>query len=172
MEAINDNDRMIEFSYRTLHAPIYAYILACVKNREDAEDMTQNVFIRLMKHEQMLCKETVKSFAFTIARNLIMDHFRHFAICKSVIGKMEYMESGSIYDAESEIFAHDMQRMVNKTIEHLTGRQKDIFRLSFDESLSVGDIAERLDISIKTVESHLYSSRKIVRNSLLKVLAS
>ena len=64
--------------YKDYRKAVENFFFSRVQNRMDSEDMTQDLFIRLMDYDRMLRADTVKSFIFTIARNMIIDYYRHF----------------------------------------------------------------------------------------------
>ena len=67
--------QLIADSYVSYHNQVYLYILHKVNCREEAEDLSQDVFLRLMEYKQMLRPDTVKFFIYTISRNLVNDYF-------------------------------------------------------------------------------------------------
>ena len=70
--------QLIADSYVSYHNQVYLYILHKVNCREEAEDLSQDVFLRLMEYKQMLRPDTVKFFIYTISRNLVNDYWRRF----------------------------------------------------------------------------------------------
>ena len=66
--------QLIEDSYTNYHHSIYLYIYYRIGNKEEAEDLAQDVYVRLMDYNRILCLGTIKSFIFTIARNLVNDY--------------------------------------------------------------------------------------------------
>lgn len=65
--------QLIADSYERYHFSVYLYIYNKVNNKEEAEDLSQDVFVRLMDYKQMLRPDTVKFFIYTISRNLVKD---------------------------------------------------------------------------------------------------
>lgn len=57
---------------------ILYYVFRRINNYDDALDITQDVFLKMMEYGKTLCEETVRSFMFAVARNLIIDYLRHF----------------------------------------------------------------------------------------------
>ncbi len=57
---------------------ILTYITYRITHRYEAEDLTQDVFVRLLDYKQMLRPDTVKYFLFTIARNIVIDYIRRY----------------------------------------------------------------------------------------------
>ena len=70
--------QLIADSYVSYLNQVYLYILHKVNCREEAEDLSQDVFLRLMEYKQMLRPDTVKFFIYTISRNLVNDYLRRF----------------------------------------------------------------------------------------------
>lgn len=68
--------QLITDSYQNYHRSVYLYILYKIRKDEDAKDLSQDVFLRLMDYRQMLRPETVKYFIFSICRNLVTDYLR------------------------------------------------------------------------------------------------
>lgn len=74
----NTFDDIITGSYKEYHSVILSYITFRITHRCEAEDLTQDVFLRLMDYKQMLRPDTVKYFLFTIARNIVIDYLRRY----------------------------------------------------------------------------------------------
>ena len=70
--------QLIEDSYTNYHHSVYLYIYYKIGHKEEAEDLAQDVYVRLMDYGRMLCAETIKYFIFTIARNLVTDYLRRY----------------------------------------------------------------------------------------------
>ena len=69
---------LIEDSYKKYQRSVFLYIYYKIGNKEEAEDLVQDVFVRLMDYQQMLRVDTIKHFIFTISRNLLYDYLRHY----------------------------------------------------------------------------------------------
>lgn len=79
METIaNTYDDIITRSYEEYYQVILNYITYRITHRYEAEDLTQDVFVRLLDYKQMLRPDTVKYFLFTIARNIVIDYIRRY----------------------------------------------------------------------------------------------
>ncbi len=75
----NTSKCIITCAYNEYHSIILSYITYRINyNRCDAEDLTQDVFLRLLDYKKMLHEDTVKSFLFTIARNVVTDYLRRY----------------------------------------------------------------------------------------------
>ena len=74
----NTSDSIITRSYKEYYQVILTYITYRITHRYEAEDLTQDVFVRLLDYKQMLRPDTVKYFLFTIARNIVIDYIRRY----------------------------------------------------------------------------------------------
>lgn len=78
------NQQLITDVYAKYRRKLFSYIYYKINNREEAEDLVQETFLRLMDYKGLLCEETVRSFVMTIALNLVTDYLRrHYKSRKS-----------------------------------------------------------------------------------------
>ena len=75
-QTANNQGQMIANFYTVHYAELVNFATSRLGNREEGEDLIQDVFIKMMSFEGMINEETIKSFAFTIAANKIKDHLR------------------------------------------------------------------------------------------------
>lgn len=79
MENVTDRSQSIIIdSYIEYYSRVVDFITYRINNRCDAEDLAQDVFIRLMEYKQILCEDTVKHFIYTISRNIVTDYLRRY----------------------------------------------------------------------------------------------
>lgn len=163
--SVASNDIIVQ-SYYEYHAYLVNYIHRRIENREDANDMAQDTFVKLIDYKQMLRPETVKSFIFTIARNLVIDYIRRQYRKQEVSANMYEFSREFQETSESQMYADDILRLENGMLMTLPKQRKLIYTMDRFEDKSADEIAAELKISKRTVESHLFSSRKAVREFL------
>ena len=147
MENINmKSTQLVADSYKSYHHSVYLYIYYKIGKDEEAKDLSQDVFLRLMDYKQILRPETVKHFIFAICRNLVTDYLRRF-----------YNE------VESQIIANNLLTCEWERANQLPEQRRKIYIMSRFENKSSADIAAQLGISSRTVENHLFISRKEIR---------
>ena len=152
---------------------LYLFAIRYLKKQEDAEGLVQDVFIKVWEKRIELKEDlSFKSFLFTIAYNTIIDHFRK---CSKEKECLEYFRKTlDFYDNEVEKKAEysELEELALKSIEKLPPKRKLIYQLSRQEELTNREIAERLKISIKTVEYHISLAIKFLKEQLEKELLS
>ena len=155
--------QLIADAYADYHRSVYLYIYYKINNKEESEDLSQDVFLRLMDYNQMLRPDTVKYFIFTIARNLVTDYLRRYYRRQEMTSYMyDTLERGS-NETESQIIAADLLNLERARMVLLPVRRREVYLMSRFHNKSVQEIASELDLSFRTVENHLFTGRKEIR---------
>lgn len=154
---------LITKSYTDYHHSVYLYIYYKINSKEEAEDLSQDVFLRLMNYKQLLCSETVKHFIYTIARNLVTDYLRRYYKKQDITSYMYDHAERSSNETESQIMAQDLLNCEKSRIDLLPTQRRKIYTMSRFQEKSSLDISLELNLSHRTVENHLFISRKEVR---------
>lgn len=162
---------LIENSYKELRQPLYIYICKAVENDDEAEDIVQNVFLKLIEYNDMLRQDTMKYFIFTIAKNLILDYHRKSSVINNYNSYYSYSyNERTVDDTSSNTVVKDILRMERKFVSRLPQQRRKIYELVRYEEKTLSDISLEMNISIKTVENHLLLGRKYVRECLRKCI--
>jgi RNA polymerase sigma-70 factor (ECF subfamily) len=152
--------------YKQYWRQTYNFSRLYLKDAKDAEEVVQEVFIRIWESRAMLQEnESLKGLLFIITRNLIFNQHRkrlNETACKMAI--LAGMEQS--YDIEKEIEANNLSEHIDRMIEGLPPRRKEIFNLSRKENKSYKEIALLLNISEKTVENQIAESLKYLKKNL------
>jgi len=146
---------------RNYRGPLLAYFVRRVHNRHEAEDLTQEVFVRLL-HQHDIDPARAKSYVFTIAANLLRDRLRR-AATRQTTNFGAFQEEGHLQipalveeiSAERVLVARETLRDVLKALEGLGTRTRDIFVLYRIERMKQHEIATLLGLSHGAVEKHL-----------------
>lgn len=151
---------------------LYGFVLRYVKQKEDAEGIVQEVFIKIWETRNKIdIYSSFDSFIFTIAYNTtinllrkrISEHKYHDRL-KSV---QQITEADEIID---EIYFKEINTQLQLLLDKLTPRQKEIFQLSRDKGLTHEEIAKKLDISVNTVKNHMVSTLAFIKSHIDKGL--
>lgn len=142
------------------------FIFVKVRNSEDAKDIVQDTFIRIWETRHQLNENlSLKSYAYKIADNLALNYLRHNKVVSNFHQNLEIEllteETPHLLLEKSEFQNHFLQ-----AIEQLPTQTRIVFLMSRTEDLSYKEISERLNISVKTVESHIGKALKLLRDQL------
>ena len=165
-QTANNQGQMIANFYTVYQAELVNFATSRLGNREEGEDLVQDVFIKMMSFEGMINEETIKSFAFTIAANKIKDHLRRRIFRHKMEENAKYEMELQHSHVERMAEYHDTLRMVNDSMARLSPACAKVYRMSLFEDMTTGDIAQEMNVSKRTVESQLFTSRKQVRAML------
>lgn len=138
---------------------------------EDAEGIVQEVFLKIWKKREKLDPQlSINAYMISIVRSLVIKkakkEARFFAFQNYNIPLYEVERSNS---PEEEFIFSEFHHISKEIIEQLPAGQKQIFVLRHFENLSVEEIAERLNISRRTVENQIFRSTKAVKEKLVKL---
>ncbi|EKU89439.1 sigma-70 family RNA polymerase sigma factor [Bacteroides oleiciplenus] len=156
--------QIVTDSYTSYRRSVYLYIYYKINSKEEAEDLVQDVFLRLMDYKKMLRPDTVKFFIHTIARNLVTDYLRRHYKRQEITSYM--YDHAVIYtnEAESQIIANDLLSLEKHKLQMLSDQRRKVYVMNRFQEQSVSEISMKLNLSQRTVENHLFVSRKLVRD--------
>jgi len=146
---------------------VYWYILHYVKVGVEAEDITQNVFLRIWeKRGQLDPEKSFEGFIFTIAYRAVMDHFRMNPKRLQSLFPVDLLNDSvvSTVSADALLNHHQLESIYQQALQGLPPKRKEIFLLSRHGGLTNRQIAEQLGVSIKTVESQMTAALSFLKN--------
>jgi RNA polymerase sigma-70 factor, ECF subfamily len=146
---------------------VYYFALRYLRNNLDAEEMVQEVFTKIWENRSNLNPDlSFSGYLLTITKNTIFNENRkkvnHQAYCDYVLNYLQM----NMRDLEREIIYQDLMEKVNKSISNLPPKRQEIFRLSRLGGLSHKEISLKLDISEKTIETHMRLALKDLKHDI------
>ena len=145
---------------------IHAFALSYWKNNADAEELLQDVFLKLWEVRASLdISKNIKSLLFKICINLVYDFIRRKNIEKAYL---DYSGNNQSYSDNTwnEIIYNDMLSNLNHLVAGMPEQRQRIFRLSKEEGLSNDEIAKQLNLSRRTIENQLYRAVSFLKDKL------
>lgn len=176
MDQTDDNElylRLKEGDERAFKALFQKYYPAMchfahqfLKDHEMAEETVQDMFVRIWEKRSTLNIETsVKHYFFRSIRNQCLNQIQHQKIKKQYASRI--MESShQEIDPDQYYMEVNLLQRIEKSIDSLPAKRQEIFRLSREQGLKYKEIAEELNISIKTVEAQMGLALKHLRDEL------
>ena len=140
------------------------FSLLYLNSKEEAEEVVQDVFCKIWQNRHKLDeKYSLNGYIFRVTKNLVLNKLR-----RRIDEPSSYVSIGncSIYqnNTENDVLLHEMEQLLEEAIEALPPRRQLIFKLSRQKGLSNQEIADRLDISINTVEGQIRKAIKYLRS--------
>lgn len=156
--------QIIEKTFNKYYSVILQYVLCRIKCKQEAEDLIQDAFVRLLEYDNMLQESTIHSFLFTIVRNLMVDYLRRYYRKPEMVSYIYENIPQSDCGPEEETVVKDLLFLEKNKLSVFPRQRKKIYFMSRFEEKTLGEISEELQLSTRTVENHLLTGRKMMRN--------
>lgn len=159
---------LLEHVFKQLHAPLYFYALKFVDSSEIAKDLVQDAFLNILNKKDSDDIENLKAYLFRAVRNNCLNHLKHNEVQGEFIRKEQERINREIqfYDTHKTLVEKELQQNLNSAIEDLPEKYKVPFKLSRFEELSNKEIAKQLNLPLRTVETQIYRSLRILREKI------
>ena len=154
--------------YITHRGELLAYVSSRLGNSVEAEDLVQNVFLRLLTSDKMITDITLPALVYTTARNLITDFYRrrtHFEAYEHYLKNTDSTEDS----AGSILSIRDITEQLERGLARVPENCREIYRLHIYGGMKVAEISQRLGEGYKSVEHRLGIARKSVRQQLRSI---
>ena len=159
--------RAFDKLYHFYSPKLYRFAFSLLKNNEDAEGIVQEVFLILWrKRNEIDSTKFFKSYLFTISHNLVIDQLRKRLKEKEYQAYLEMYFASVTLAPEQMTDYNIIKSQVDKAIEELPEKRKQIYKLSREKGLSHKEISKQLNISDKTVENQITLALRHVKNRL------
>jgi len=165
---ISGFEALFQVNYQSLCASSYRI----VQDKDIAEDIVQDVFFKIWeKREVLVIKTTLKAYLFQCTISQSLNYIRKYknALKRENVYRLEITEDGEAL--EQLLALNKVKNGIDLAINSLPEICRMVFILSRYEHLSYSQIASKLDVSIKTVESQMTRSLKHLRKWLLLILS-
>jgi RNA polymerase sigma-70 factor (ECF subfamily) len=155
--------------FRKYAERVYAFTLGITRQPFAAEEITQIVFLKVWeKHSGINSHFSFKSFLFSVTYHEIVSWLRKENSEKRKHAGFTSKADYSSRETEISIEFHSLESLMARIIDNFPERRRQVFKLSREKCLTNEEIASKLDISVKTVESHITSALNTLREQLSK----
>jgi len=162
-----DDESALELLFKTYYAQLCRFARNMLKDGTQAEDMVQDVFMKIWdKRSQINITTSLKAYLYMAVRNHCLNAIK-------VNERKYWMEDGmeddpllSVDDMVNQLSAKTLSERINQTVEKLPAKCRLTFQLSRYEEMSYREIAETMNGSVKTVENQMTKALTFLRTSL------
>ncbi len=153
--------------YRHYSRPLFARIVQLLKDEETAKELLQEVFFKIwLQREKIDLSKSFRSFLFTIAANLVYDHFRKLSKDRKYAQSVLQTAVDYYTHTEEGINSKESLKLIQQAIDRLPPQRRQIFMLCKIDGKTYDQVAELLSISPSTVRDHMVKGNKVVRKYL------
>jgi RNA polymerase sigma-70 factor, ECF subfamily len=166
--AAHNDYRAFEVLFHKYYNNLARYAFSLTQAKDVAEEIANDVFLKIWRNREVLhIKSSVHAYLVTATRNLAIDHLRRTIRRRGrsveLVGDFEAVGHASPIDRYIGIETSDI---IEAAIEALPRQGRLIFRMSRDNNMTYTEIAQTLNLSIKTVETHMGRSLKYLREAM------
>ncbi|MDR8393346.1 RNA polymerase sigma-70 factor [Aliifodinibius sp. S!AR15-10] len=164
-----------EITFLKYHTPLCRYLWQYVRSEELAKEIAQEVFADIWENRENLDPSGhLRGFIYEVARNKALNRIKHQEIADQYIAEAREQKKQELYidKHHEEKNYKDFSGAIEESISNLPPRGRQIFELNRNEGLTYAEISEYLDISIKTVETHMRRTFQKLRDSLSKYVST
>lgn len=157
-----DSKAVIEF-YKSYSPKILSYLVKKLPRPEDAEDLTNDVFLEAIDSLSMLRKEqSTLSWLYRIAHNKMVDFYRKKKIKSVLLSKMPFLEvvASEINQPEFQYEKNKVRDRLETTFKNLSQKYRKILTLHYEEQIPVKSLSKIFNLSFKATESLLFRARQ------------
>ncbi|MEN8204259.1 MAG: RNA polymerase sigma-70 factor [Bacteroidota bacterium] len=154
--------------FRTYFTPLMLFARKTLVDEDDAREVVHKVFIALWeKREAVDLSTSLKSYLFTSVHNRSLNVLRD----RKKFSDEELPDVAGDWDVSAQIESMELEEKIRDAIQSLPEKCRRIFELNRFDGLKYSEIAQELDISVKTVENQMSKALKILREKLIHYLS-
>jgi RNA polymerase sigma-70 factor, ECF subfamily len=163
----NGDAGQFESLFRSSYVSLVRYARTMIKDHDTAEEIVQDLFFRLWQdREKLNIESSLNGYLFRSVHNRCLHFIEHTRVVDRHAEQMSYQQSESTESPSDILNYKELQEKVARIIERLPERCGKIFTMSRFEGLKYTEIAEKLSVSVKTVEANMGKALKEFRKEL------
>ena len=163
------DDKAFKLLFDRHHERLYSFLFSMLKSREDTEEVVQETFLKIWEsRENFLEDYPFEALLFRIAKNIFLNYNRK-KVNRTVFEKhFGFFANLSENSADQYVLFQETQEIIETILSGLPSKRKEIFLLQKVEGLSRKEIADKLGISVITVDHQLNKANKFVKDEFEK----
>ena len=168
MESFSENTdhhiQSFKIIFDAYYENIRSFIYFKTGDTDLSDDLVQEVFLRIWDKRKTLRKETIRPLLYTIAVNLVKNHFSRKKVEYNFSRKSNPPATSEPADFEME--TREFEKMLQETLAGIPEKSRIVFLMSRIEKLTYGEIAESLGLSVKAVEKRMKAALEYIRKRI------
>ncbi len=159
---VSIEDKILQFKkfFDKNYPKVKTFAWHLLKSEEDAEDVAQDIFVRLWEQPELwINRNKLDSYLYVLVRNHIFNFLKHKSVEQNYLEQEQKKAEWVIQDIlkpDDELCFHELELLIEMALERMPKQRKTIYSMSREEGMTAAEIAERLGVSVRTVENHIY----------------
>lgn len=159
--------KQFESLFRSSYVALVRYAKTIVRDQDTAEEIVQELFFRLWQDKEKLkIKSSLNGYLFRAVHNRCLHFIDHCRVVENYARELSIQADESIENPSEMMYYKELQEKVAAVLEKLPEKCGKIFCMSRFEGLKYSEIAQKLSISVKTVEANMGRALKEFRKVL------
>lgn len=149
---------------------IFGYVMAITHSHERAEEITQQLFIKLWQSRHLLAEvDNIDNYLFAVARLRTISFLRNMFRDEKGLRKLQtYMVNPPAENSDARLIEAEYTRAITEAIGRLPAQRREVFLRSREQGLTYEQIASQMNLSKHTVRNHLAEALKQLRSDISK----
>ena len=165
------DETAFEQVFKTYFKRLHAYAFTILRNEEEAEEMVQQVFFKLWeRNENLSLTGSVSSYLYRAVHNESLNYIKHQKVRSNHQLHVAYSMKNEVEHPAKKVIAGELEKKIHAALNELPEQCRTIFQMSRFDELKYREIADKLGISVKTVENQMGKALKLLRAKLVDFL--
>lgn len=148
---------------------VLSFCYKILGTKEDAEEIVQTVFLAIWENRTIIDEDKhFETYLFSIVRHHVYNALKRKSYRKAFLESIENPNIGSNLDVEDQVYYNDLNLLLNKLIDTLPPKRREIYLLSRNRGLTYKQIADKLRITENTVDTQIRNALNYLRPILEK----
>lgn len=162
-------DLTFEEVFESYKLQVYNQVYAIVKSQYAAEEITQEIFIKLwMNIESLQDVNNLGGYLYTITRNYSLNYLRKAASDMRLVNELMRVAVTDHNNTEAGMAMAECKQLISTAVNHLSPQRQLVYKLSKEDGLNYDEIAAHLNLSRHTVKNHLMAALSFINTYLTK----
>jgi RNA polymerase sigma-70 factor (family 1) len=165
LERLREGDQQaFESIYQHYIDPIYRRLLYLIKSEELAEELAQDIFMRIWdKRAGIDLEKSFRSYIYSIAQNLVIDFYRRSALDRKLQQHLIHTATEYYNPIDLHYHAEADRQLISNAIQSLPEQRRKVYSLVKLEGKSYEEVSEILGISCSTIRDHIVKGNKAIK---------
>jgi RNA polymerase sigma-70 factor (ECF subfamily) len=157
--------------FKTHFKRLHAYAFTILRDEVEAEEMVQQVFFKLWeRNENLSLSGSVSSYLYRAVHNESLNYIKHQKVRSNHQLHVAYSMKNEVEHPAKKVMAGELEKKIHTALNELPEQCRTIFQMSRFDELKYREIADKLGISVKTVENQMGKALKLLREKLVDFL--